>query len=298
MLVAALPLFGLLPSAPAPLLHAVAPRGPVAASRLGGAAICMEAGGNKNGIHVPSVDQKASGGNIVHQPSVDELNSGMGPWFMQSGTAYAEDSRQYRRTVYMHDEWVKHRSSERFIKNLRTIGDSGVAQGLGKELTVATSVAIFCVLANVALQGYQDFGGVMHPSALQDVAFFRNIKALSLPTMPFTICMPALSLLLVFRTNTAYFRWNEARTLWGGVVNSCRNVVRQANTFFPENSEAEDLKDVLAYNTAAFAKALRNFLRGPTDDATFRSELMSIVTKGHMSVQQVRALLLQDRCTR
>jgi len=45
--------------------------------------------------------------------------------------------------------------------------------------------------------------------------------------------MPALSLLLVFRTNTAYSRWNEARTLWGGVVNSCRNVVRQSNTFFP-----------------------------------------------------------------
>ena len=31
-----------------------------------------------------------------------------------------------------------------------------------------------------------------------------------LPALPFTILMPALSLLLVFRTNTGYSRWNEA----------------------------------------------------------------------------------------
>ena len=62
--------------------------------------------------------------------------------------------------------------------------------------------------------------------------------------------MPALSLLLVFRTNTGYSRWNEARTLWGGVVNNCRNVVRQANTFFPEGEQSEALKDTLAANTA------------------------------------------------
>ena len=31
-----------------------------------------------------------------------------------------------------------------------------------------------------------------------------------LPALPFSILMPALSLLLVFRTNTGYSRWNEA----------------------------------------------------------------------------------------
>jgi putative membrane protein len=33
-----------------------------------------------------------------------------------------------------------------------------------------------------------------------------------------------LGWLLVFRTNTAYNRWWEARTLWGGLVNACRNL--------------------------------------------------------------------------
>ena len=34
-----------------------------------------------------------------------------------------------------------------------------------------------------------------------------------LPALPFTILMPALSLLLVFRTNTGYSRWNEVSEL-------------------------------------------------------------------------------------
>jgi putative membrane protein len=34
----------------------------------------------------------------------------------------------------------------------------------------------------------------------------------------------ALSLLLVFRTNTAYDRWWEGRKLWGSLVNNSRNL--------------------------------------------------------------------------
>ena len=33
-----------------------------------------------------------------------------------------------------------------------------------------------------------------------------------------------LSLLLVFRTNTAYDRWWEGRKLWGALVNNSRNL--------------------------------------------------------------------------
>ena len=95
-----------------------------------------------------------------------------------------------------------------------------------------TLVACGVVAANMLFVNYQDFSGVVHPGALS----FLNVnsKPLSLPAFPFSVLMPALSLLLVFRTNTGYFRWNEARTLWGGLINNCRNVVRQANTFFPQ----------------------------------------------------------------
>jgi hypothetical protein len=39
---------------------------------------------------------------------------------------YGEISRQFRRTVYTHDDWVKHRSPNRFVKNLFSIVSSGI----------------------------------------------------------------------------------------------------------------------------------------------------------------------------
>jgi len=46
-------------------------------------------------------------------------------------------------------------------------------------------------------------------------------------SQPFSLSSFALSLLLVFRTNSSYNRWWEARKLWGGVVNRSRDIVRQ-----------------------------------------------------------------------
>merc|ERR1719504_280011 len=112
------------------------------------------------------------------------------------------------------------------------------------------------------IAGYDDFSYVHHAGPLA----ISGIADLSLPSLPFTIAMPALSLLLVFRTNTAYSRWNEARTLWGGLINNCRNVVRQSNTFFPDDARHAKLKKRMAAETKSFICSLRNFLRGPTDD--------------------------------
>jgi putative membrane protein len=43
-----------------------------------------------------------------------------------------------------------------------------------------------------------------------------------------------LSLLLVFRTNTAYDRWWEGRKLWGALVNNSRNLAIKLKSFIPE----------------------------------------------------------------
>ena len=42
-----------------------------------------------------------------------------------------------------------------------------------------------------------------------------------------------LSMLLVFRTNTAYDRWWEGRKLWGNLVNSSRNLALKLNAILP-----------------------------------------------------------------
>ena len=65
------------------------------------------------------------------------------------------------------------------------------------------------VLANMGVAGYDDFTNVHHAGPFANAL----VKEVSLPALPFSIAMPALSLLLVFRTNTAYFR---SRSYWNG----------------------------------------------------------------------------------
>lgn len=53
---------------------------------------------------------------------------------------------------------------------------------------------------------------------------------------PFNLTSFALSLLLVFRTNASYGRWDESRKLWGGVVNRTRDLTRQVPPKTPLHS--------------------------------------------------------------
>jgi putative membrane protein len=69
----------------------------------------------------------------------------------------------------------------------------------------------------------------------------------------------ALSLLLVFRTNTAYDRWWEGRKLWGTLVNSSRNMAIKLHALLP----AADAGNRKFFKTsiALYAVALKNHLR-------------------------------------
>ncbi len=68
-----------------------------------------------------------------------------------------------------------------------------------------------------------------------------NIKVLALPHLPLAIMGGALSIFLAFRNNSAYDRWWEARTLWGGLVNNARTFARQALTLIsPDNKEGPE----------------------------------------------------------
>ena len=58
-----------------------------------------------------------------------------------------------------------------------------------------------------------------------------------------------ISLLLVFRTNTAYDRWWEGRRLYGALVNNSRNFSMKLNAFIPESQkEKKGLFHVLIHN--------------------------------------------------
>jgi putative membrane protein len=51
-----------------------------------------------------------------------------------------------------------------------------------------------------------------------------HLKGSGLNVTIFSLLGVVLSILLSFRTNTAYDRWWEGRKLWGDLVNNCRNL--------------------------------------------------------------------------
>ncbi|HSH67360.1 MAG TPA: bestrophin family protein, partial [Bacteroidia bacterium] len=69
-----------------------------------------------------------------------------------------------------------------------------------------------------------------------------------------------ISLLLVFRTNTAYDRWWEGRRLWGELVNNSRNLMLKITAFLPE--EEQKTKQLFSILISNFAFALKEHLRG------------------------------------
>jgi len=57
-------------------------------------------------------------------------------------------------------------------------------------------------------------------------------------TIMHTLLSFAISMLLVFRTNTAYDRWWEGRKLWGTLVNSSRNLAIKLNAILHPGDQA------------------------------------------------------------
>ncbi len=66
----------------------------------------------------------------------------------------------------------------------------------------------------------------------------------------FSLLGVVLSILLVFRTNTAYDRWWEARKLWGTLVNNTRQLAIMLEATLPKEDRA---------NRAFFARHISNF---------------------------------------
>lgn len=62
---------------------------------------------------------------------------------------------------------------------------------------------------------------------LPDSSHLKNISLLH------TLLGFAISMLLVFRTNTAYDRWWEGRRQWGALVNNSRNMAIKLNSMLP-----------------------------------------------------------------
>lgn len=155
----------------------------------------------------------------------------------------SEEARKYFRTVYDFPQWQKHRSNFRFVERLLQVNQSHILQNALPSICWVMALGTL-VCTYQTLHDQHILPDYM-PSFSPNTACTAFISQTSV----------ALSLLLVFRTNASYGRWDEARKMWGGLLNRSRDIMRQAATCFPD--EQVEAKQAMARWTVAFARALR-----------------------------------------
>ena len=176
---------------------------------------------------------------------------------------FGEQSRLYRRDVYSAADWVRYRRPDRIFDNLATFFQSGLIRQVAIEVTLIFIVANgVCLWNSLLANGYDDIAGVHH-----DPLLGFALPAFGLPLTPFTIGSGSLGLLLAFRTNVSWKRWNEARTAWGKVINDSRSIVRMGAIWSKsyKNITDQDLKR-LAQTVCTFSRSLMNRTLPPQED--------------------------------
>ena len=84
--------------------------------------------------------------------------------------------------------------------------------------------------------------------------FHLNTKS---PTVMHSILGFVLSMLLVFRTNSAYDRWWEGRKIWGSVINNSRNLSFKLSAIIIHQKDRVELKHLITNYAFAFKNHLR-----------------------------------------
>lgn len=97
--------------------------------------------------------------------------------------------------------------------------------------------------------------------AFIEIHFFPEAVFLEKLVSVYQLIGFVISLLLVFRTNTAYDRWWEGRRKWGELVNDTRNFAAKINAIIPIESE----KVFFARMTVNFAISMKEHLRNGVD---------------------------------
>lgn len=116
---------------------------------------------------------------------------------------------------------------------------------------------------------------------LSEKSYVRNL------TLLHNLLGFVLSLLLVFRTNTAYDRWWEGRKLWGSLVNASRNFAIKLHAILPygEKDEYRFFRTSIPF----FAQVLKDHLRSEATrfalDETAHPELAALDKNKHVPNQ-------------
>lgn len=123
---------------------------------------------------------------------------------------------------------------------------------------------------------------------LSQNAYIKNLTVLH------TLLGLVMSLLLVFRTNTAYDRWWEGRKLWGALVNNSRNLALQLDAIFPDEDHVN--RKYFKKLIPLYAQVLKDHLRSEKIrlelDQAEHPELKNLNTEKHVP-NQVASLIIR-----
>lgn len=153
-----------------------------------------------------------------------------------------ERGMQQKRTLYTHEKWVEHRSSLRHVRHLLSSFSSRVILSLIPPVFFFTSVAVVIAGYNsaVALDWLPGIFPILRSSSL-----------------PYQLTAPALALLLVFRTEASYSRYEEGRKAWVGIISGTDDLARQVICSVDSSGDELIIKDLLLRYIAAFPVALK-----------------------------------------
>jgi predicted membrane chloride channel (bestrophin family) len=149
---------------------------------------------------------------------------------------------------------------------MKGIFGSGVVRSLFQPLaSVAAVSTLVCI--------YEDL--------LADGSLPATLPSLIMPTAPFDLTSFALSLLLVFRTNTSYDRWLETCTVWSGLANRSRDTMRQLVSHLGDSTGAiSPLAAAMCRWVVAYTRSLKAELQEGND---LGAELAGVLTEGELA---------------
>ena len=96
----------------------------------------------------------------------------------------------------------------------------------------------------------------------------RNIFDMENSAVIHSLIAFVISLLLVFRTNTAYERWWEGRIMWGNMTTHIRNLSFKINALIPADRELQRAYFFMLFSN--FPIAVKDLLRNQSEFKNFR----------------------------
>lgn len=98
-----------------------------------------------------------------------------------------------------------------------------------------------------------------------------------------------ISMLLVFRTNTAYDRWWEGRKLWGALVNNSRNLALKLSVMLPDEKDRTFFRKLIPM----YAVFLQQHLQEAATEHELDEDFIADINHDHHRPNQVARMIFQ-----